>query len=271
MTVAARRARTSVRPLDGEPFEGEEQPRAAGRTRGPKSEEELSAPCDEARQVEGVAEVIAVVVHDRPVLPIGRRLDSCRQIGRRGYRRRRPRRKRTASGRSCSQKLASSLRRAIDAAPHRLNHNTETVPRRYEIGRHGGPPSDRAAGKQEPRRNVRSLLDVSLPVKRRLTRAACAREETWVSRTPAGARVSRWLVCGNRHGGRGTEPGGDEVRIQRRAVENGGAGHARDHVQAGWDRIGGGGLCRAWRERVSEHGPEVHAERWGMAAGRGSV
>ncbi len=36
------------------------------------------------------------------------------------------------------QGLASSLRTVIDAGPHVLNHNTETVPRLYKLARHGG-------------------------------------------------------------------------------------------------------------------------------------
>ncbi|MBI3824697.1 MAG: lipoyl synthase [Candidatus Rokubacteria bacterium] len=34
--------------------------------------------------------------------------------------------------------LAASLRTVVDAAPHVLNHNTETVPRLYKLARHGG-------------------------------------------------------------------------------------------------------------------------------------
>jgi lipoic acid synthetase len=36
------------------------------------------------------------------------------------------------------QGLASSLQTVIEAAPHVLNHNTETVPRLYKVARHGG-------------------------------------------------------------------------------------------------------------------------------------
>jgi lipoic acid synthetase len=36
------------------------------------------------------------------------------------------------------QGQASSLQAVIDAAPHVLNHNTETVPRLYKVARHGG-------------------------------------------------------------------------------------------------------------------------------------
>jgi lipoic acid synthetase len=36
------------------------------------------------------------------------------------------------------QGLADSLRAVMDARPHVLNHNTETVPRLYKLARHGG-------------------------------------------------------------------------------------------------------------------------------------
>jgi lipoic acid synthetase len=36
------------------------------------------------------------------------------------------------------QGQAASLQTVIDAAPHVLNHNTETVPRLYKVARHGG-------------------------------------------------------------------------------------------------------------------------------------